>query len=202
MKIIYISLVVLFSSLTGCETTTADDRWNPVLPPITQTGENTFGCKINGVIMVPRDSQTSQLGGPPTGVTYIRFRTPQNTQNCDWVEAFNRQTSRGGVAFKLPEIETLLEGVYLPQTITGGGMSISNPNIVYMGAAYHSNVPTSGYSSVEGTGAITITRYDDEVISGTFYCTLKNNVYPDVLIEVTEGRFDFNKSTINTTNFR
>ncbi|HUZ58957.1 MAG TPA: hypothetical protein VMU83_09260, partial [Hanamia sp.] len=24
-----------------------------VLPPITQTGANTFGCKINGVVWVP-----------------------------------------------------------------------------------------------------------------------------------------------------
>jgi hypothetical protein len=67
---------------------------------------------------------------------------------------------------------------------------------------YYSGTPTSGYSSIEGTVKITITRYDDEVIAGTFYCKLKNDINPSIIIEITEGRFDFNKKTINTTRFR
>ncbi|MCF6307572.1 MAG: hypothetical protein L3J09_06430 [Flavobacteriaceae bacterium] len=174
-----------------------EDPYNPTLPEATKIGANTFGCKINGQIMVPKDSRvSSQPGGAPTGVTYARNRTLN--KHYDWIEAIDRVENRGGIAFKLPNIDSLGVGEYIIKHVEGA-FSRANPNIVYMGA-----ISVNGfYSSIEATGKIIITRYDDEVISGTFYCTLKNDYDPpNDIIEVTEGRFDFNKSTINTTKFR
>ena len=177
--------------LYNCEGPTEEESWNPELPPITQIGANTFGCKINGQVMVPRDSRVSQLGGIPTGVEY------GSDTDYDWIEASDRYTATGGVAIKIPNLQTLKVGEYEVKTIVGGFAS-THPNIIYIQATHHQGF----YGSIEGTGKIIITRYDDEVISGTFYCKLKNRDIPDNFIEITEGRFDFNKNTINTTRFR
>ena len=207
---IIMALILLITTAYSCGGgLTEEERWNPELPPITQTGANTFGCKINGKIMIPRDSRYGHPGGGgiPTGVTYSRSRPPLTGTNYDYIEAIDRYTSRGGITFKLPNIQTLGVGEYLVKTVKGAFStsldgSFPDTNIVYMGAAYNGNSPTAGYSSIEGTGKIIITRYDNDIISGTFYCKLKNDIYPDDIIEVTEGRFDFTKSTINTTKFR
>ena len=52
-----------------------DDNLEPTvieteLPPITQTGENTFGCLINGNVFVPKDKTgfTTPGGGTPKGI--------------------------------------------------------------------------------------------------------------------------------------
>ncbi|PHS67172.1 MAG: hypothetical protein COB12_04560 [Flavobacterium sp.] len=177
-----------------------EDPYNPTLPEATKIGANTFGCKINGQIMVPKDSRvSSQLGGAPTGVNYSTARGLNI--RYDWIEAIDRVENRGGIAFKLPNIDSLGVGEYIIKHVDGA-FSQANTNIVYMGAIYNGGSPTSGYSSIENTGKIIITRYDDEVISGTFYCTLKNDIHPNDIIQITEGRFDFNKNTINTTSFR
>lgn len=57
------------------------------------------------------------------------------------------------------------------------------------------------YLSIANTGNITLTRNDNEIISGTFSCKLKNMNNPNDIIEVREGRFDFNKKTINNKIF-
>jgi len=49
------------------------------------------------------------------------------------------------------------------------GFAVTYPNIVYMQVKSLVDL----YGSIEGTGKITITRYDDEIISGTFYYKLK-----------------------------
>ncbi len=197
MKTTIITFYFLIIALTGCNNND-EETYNPELPPITQIGANTFGCKINGQIMVPRDSKKDPLlGGYPYGVDFNINRTLN--KHHDWVEAKDQvsNSNRGAITFKLPNIDTLGVGEYIIKHVDGA-FSQFNPNIVYMGA-----ISINGfYSSVENTGKIIITRYDDNVISGTFYCTLRNDYDPpNDIIEVTEGRFDFNRQTINTTKF-
>lgn len=47
-------------SLMGCS---SDDTTTPQqkLPPATTTGANTFGCLIDGKILLPRSGNTSQI---------------------------------------------------------------------------------------------------------------------------------------------
>jgi hypothetical protein len=51
-----------------------DDEPSPEsqLPPITQTGENTFGCLIDGKLFVPRDG-TGTFAGPDRGLRMLRY---------------------------------------------------------------------------------------------------------------------------------
>ena len=197
MKTTILILSMLLATITSCNQD-QEETYTPTLPPITQTGANTFGCKINGQIMVPRDSKKDPLmGGYPYGVEYGGNRFLND--NYDWIEAKDQvsDNNRGAIVFKLPNINTLGVGEYIIKHVDGA-FSVANPNIVYMGAISKNGF----YSSIEGTGKITITRYDEDIISGTFYCTLKNDYDPpNDIIEVTEGRFDFNKNTINTTKF-
>ncbi len=58
------------------------------------------------------------------------------------------------------------------------------------------------YLSIADTGTINITRSDNDIISGTFSCKLKYKENPNDIIEIKEGRFDFNKNTINSTDFK
>lgn len=44
-------LLLLTPLLYSCESIFGEDE--PELPPITTTGEDTFGCKIDGKVFVP-----------------------------------------------------------------------------------------------------------------------------------------------------
>jgi len=52
MKTIYLLLIILLA--TACDSDDAPSQ-ESLLPPITMTGENTFGCLIDGKFFKPRD---------------------------------------------------------------------------------------------------------------------------------------------------
>ena len=49
-----ILIINLFITITSCNSNN-DNSFTPTLPAITQTGANTFGCYIDGNLLVPRD---------------------------------------------------------------------------------------------------------------------------------------------------
>ncbi|TVQ78086.1 MAG: hypothetical protein EA358_05420 [Flavobacteriales bacterium] len=63
--ILFFSVIALFACLTSCQ---KDDTSNPPLPdelpPITQTGEQTFGCLLNGEVWVPKHYSNSIVNPP------------------------------------------------------------------------------------------------------------------------------------------
>ncbi len=63
MKTLFLKTVLLFFALTfsNCENNDPQDQ----LPPITQTGANTFGAIVDGNVFVPKDKTgwTSPGGG-------------------------------------------------------------------------------------------------------------------------------------------
>ncbi len=70
MKNSILVLLATFSlfGLGSCSNSTPND---PVLqlPPETQTGANTFGCYINGKLLIPRNG-TGTIGGSDDGMSY------------------------------------------------------------------------------------------------------------------------------------
>ena len=66
MKNTILSLVtmILLSSCSSDNNTTQDQ-----LPPETQTGANTFGCYINGKLLIPRDG-TGTIGSSDHGARF------------------------------------------------------------------------------------------------------------------------------------
>lgn len=71
-------------------------------------------------------------------------------------------------------------------------------------AIYYENTTdlSKKYLSIENTGTINITKNNNDIVSGTFSCKLKSEENPNKIIEIKDGRFDFNKNTINSTDFK
>lgn len=176
--------------------------YNPQLPAITTSGSNTLGCKINGVVMIPRNS--------------IGFVGPfgSNHYACSYSRGSNYEFEAFGGSDLRPETNKGGIDIYLQNNpVTGNSTAIGNHSIynavIYNGFNLNYKdfiiITKSGsnvqYFSIENTGNIVITKSDNNIISGTFSCKAQNENNPNDIIEITEGRFDFNKNTINTTNF-
>ena len=62
LKTLFFATFIIFSNCTK-----NDEPLNE-LPPITQTGENTFGCLINNKVFVTKDAPTDNTPGGGSGV--------------------------------------------------------------------------------------------------------------------------------------
>ncbi|MCO7354454.1 hypothetical protein [Riemerella anatipestifer] len=175
---------LLLAALIGLNAMSCTDRnkddYNPQLPPITQTGAWTFGCKINGEVMIPQDAtqQGPPGGGPLKGLVF------GNAIDSRAIVAIDARHGRGGIIIKIPNEIMGKVGTFNFEEIYGG-FSVHNENKLYMGAEKNNRF----YDSMKDSGRITFTR-NDSIVAGTFYCTLRNKDNPNDIIEVTEGRFD------------
>ncbi|MEJ8598486.1 hypothetical protein JSO62_07255 [Riemerella anatipestifer] len=178
---------LLLATLIGLNAMSCTDRnkddYNPQLPPITQTGAWTFGCKINGEVMIPQDAtqQGPPGGGPLKGLVFW------DAIDSRAIEAIDARYGRGGVIIKIPNEIMGKVGTFDFEEIHGG-FSTANENKLYIQAMYKN----SFYGSIANTGKIAFSR-NDSIVAGTFYCKLKNRDKPYDIIEVTEGRFDLTK---------
>ncbi|MBS1758835.1 MAG: hypothetical protein JST23_01830 [Bacteroidetes bacterium] len=140
----------------------------PQLPAETQSGANTFGCKINGVIYTPRGSGNC-------------YKFLIQYYKSDSLLAIN--TNNGCIS----GLSIFLKGVYETKDYT-----IFAP--VFNSFYYSTNETICNKfdrtNSLQ-TGTITITRFDlpNKIVSGRFNGVLKQSGCPDV--NITEGRFDF-----------
>ena len=143
------------------------------LPPITQTGANTFGCLLNGVAWIPKDNYgqaTFKLEADPTfqdgvfGVTAIRYYASGKFQSI----SIGSDSCRD-------------RGVYL--------FNKSRNNVRYTDYG----IPLELFNQDAGTaciGSLNITKYDliNRIFSGTFEFTIYKT--GSDTIKITNGRFD------------
>jgi len=146
------------------------------LPPATQTGEQTFGCLINGEAFLPPSF------GSNSPSAFYQFVDGAYTLGIS-------AGTGGGTELKsinigcldMPLIEetnyTLLEKIpsnYFGQYTIGGGIDFN------------------GITSTSNPGNLTITNFDQTnfIISGTFNFTVLDNDGNE--INITNGRFDMN----------
>ncbi|WP_299362001.1 hypothetical protein [Winogradskyella sp.] len=171
-------LSFLVFTATSCNNDDDNNSQNPIdqLPPATQTGEQTFGCLINGEPFVP-----PSFGNNAPSAFY---------QFVDGAYTFNISGSKGG-------------GPSL-QSISIGGIDVSAlQEITYTLFEEDSNnhygrynigggITFSGTSTTENPGTLTITNFDPDnfIISGTFEFTVLDNDGNE--INITNGRFDMN----------
>ena len=140
----------------------------PNLPPETQTGAKTFGCKVNGKVWVA-DAPFPLVrltGSWYKGSLYIYAkRVKDNTNQYIYIRRVN----------------TNAIGTYLLNNSLNDQRNIID---LKTGCDY--------YTDSLNTGHLTITRLDtiNGIISGRFDFKIKQAGCPD--IEVTEGRFDYN----------
>lgn len=190
MKTLFLETMLFFFMLTlnNCEKNDPKEQ----LPPITQTGENTFGCLIDGTLFVPKGWKIS-IYGYDFPVSYLG--SIDDSYDGITVRDFESSDSKR-MDIKLYHLEQNGTGTFTINKSNCLGVHYTYPSINircrYNGA---------WYCSIENGGTLTITRYDNSIVSGTFSCTVVNRDDPTDRIEITEGRFDFDRSSINTTQF-
>ncbi|MGG8497229.1 DUF6252 family protein [Tenacibaculum sp. TC6] len=169
-------LLALVATFTNCS---KDDIIKPQteLPPITQTGENTVGCLVDGKVFLPH--QKKPFGVPSTTCFYqfldgayefgLRFFNDQ--QNVI------RQVIVGTNKLEFTEGQTYQLKAELPE------------NSAY---AYFTLGGQYGYGTTDTiTGELTITKLDPtkSIISGTFWFDAER-ITDGKIIKIREGRFD------------
>jgi hypothetical protein len=196
--------LLLLALLTSCS---EESNSNPEsqLPPITQTGANTFGCLIDGKLFIPRDG-TGNWSGSNNAVSI--YGDPTGNNQYREIEVRDYKSERTAkIMIHIQNLPQIGSGNYIFNT-SNGMSNIDGPNHTYLYCRVYRESTNSYqyYHSFENSGTINITRYQlipnvSLFISGTFSCSVKNSANPNDIIEITNGRFDFNGATIPNTVF-
>ena len=149
------------------------------LPADTQTGANTFGAKVNGVLWAPQGFGSF----PANDILEARM-----AGSILFINARNFSSSPNETEFQLTIFNVTAPGTYQFNT------DVIHPN----GAASYGyyvkrNITPQNewLTSSTFTGSVTITRIDDVnmIVSGTFQFNA-GSIYNTEVLLVTEGRFD------------
>jgi hypothetical protein len=183
-KVFLIALLPLLCGLWACG---KDDPLPPytgpqpidytVLPPATQTGVGTFGCKVNGEVWVPR----------------VELFVPEYDKSASLHE--KNALGGGGISCRLLNTATnnfmsfgFGPTFFQPTTCYGGK---SNP----ICSANFNISPGKWYSTFEADSLsnwVEITHIDtvQNIVSGKFNFYMKNDQNVNEIIKLTDGRFD------------
>lgn len=174
-KIIQVLLIIFLANFTlSCSKEKECDDPIDCLPSLTQTGDNTAGCLVNGKALVPGGQ------GISTGsVLFAQYHIAGD--NSVFGIAITNRTS-GGFKRTLIEVrnQKLIEGgIY--ELKSEGSNSFGSYNDLHLGGFVTSN---------EHRGELIISNIDMEkrIISGTFWFDAVDDVGETV--EIRNGRFD------------
>ncbi len=170
-------LLTILLTLSCCKNND-DNPTDPIdqLPPATQTGEQTFGCLINGEAFLPDNFGS----GRPNA--FYQFSGGKYTLGLSASKGAGRDLEYiiiGGI-----DIEPIQETSYQLLTQTSGNFyalyNIGGGDITPLTVTTSNDLP----------GIITITNFDPEnfIISGTFEFTVLDDDNNE--IKITDGRFD------------
>ncbi|MDO6743113.1 hypothetical protein Q4553_00860 [Tenacibaculum soleae] len=182
MKTNILKTVLLFITFTFINCSNNEDPQDQ-LPPITQTGANTFGCLVNGRVFVPKDAgpSTTPGGGRPRGL---------EISSGDGLQSFNYYAinARNYIDTDIYIEDRPQQKKYTFKDSPGVSSSIQSPSYPHMFCV----VNGVKYLSYENSGYInfTIVDFAQEVCAGIFTVKLKNENNENDIIEITEGRFD------------
>ena len=177
-------MLLLFSTIILCSSQCKKNKTNPPLteleklPPITQTGANTFGCLVDGVAWLPNGRK------PQNGGSNIQLYVDPTFQGgAFYVTGHQYNNFQSKISFGSGGCTT------------GGLFDISLPFQSISYNRFNNTVNTCEFSSFDiGTyrkGFFNISRYDlsTGIFSGTFEFTIKSQGCGDT-IKITNGRFD------------
>lgn len=158
--------IALFGCLLACK-----DDDDPGLPAHTQNGKNTFGCLVNGKVMVP-------------GGRYERLSAEVDSAGLLWLTSGNSDTEE--------HIYFVIDRPDFPFEV-GVRYEFNNPGDIkcYYNLATTDAEADCQYEDAPVTGGITFTKMDwnRKIIAGTFEFTAHSD-YCNKDVSVTEGRFD------------
>ena len=177
MKRIYCTQVLaVFILFVSCKKAVSD------LPVPTQTGANTFGCKVDGQFWVP-----AGFGIVPTSPILEARYLP------GWdiiINARNFSSSPTESEFEIHLKSVKTAGLYLLNSNTDKYPSQTGNYAYYV---LRKILPLNEWiTDTQYTGQVEVTKTDtlNKIISGTFQFTATNLYNTPQPISVTEGRFD------------
>ena len=178
------TIVFLFLfTITSCS---ESDAPQDQLPPITQTGANTFGAVVNGKVFITKDKTgyTPPGGGTPKGLE-VTTGSFLPTYEYFGIDATNYE---GIYLYIYIPKEIPEETIYFFKNSPGVRASIEKPSYTHVFSIINNTI----YASYEDSGSITFTKVDYSmgIFSGVFNVTLKNKNNENDIIEITDGRFD------------
>lgn len=152
-----------------------------VLPPITQEGKNTFGCKVNGEVWVPRIDTRSF---DPTRHDKIASLHEKNGSGagaivCNLLDFDSKQDDWLQITFG----QTFFQPVQNCGLMLGVGALFNTTSGKWYSSKYHDS----------SNNCVTVTRIDtaNNIVSGTFHFVLyRDSVNLNDKIVLSEGRFD------------
>ena len=179
LQSVFVLMIVSLFAILGnsCKKSSTNDK--DKLPPITQTGANTFGCLINGEVYVPKG-----YSGTGTPNPHINYDYNFNGQPYFSIEV-NQLTNRlntGSVIISFLNLNSI------------GYYSIGNENFRYsiywdefLQNCFMSIIDSS--TTALGGGYISKLDIPNRIISGTFdFKAIKPGCDT---VRITDGRFDF-----------
>ncbi len=202
MKTKIIILGIIISIFISCNNDENEKQiFTPILPEITQTGENIFGCYINGKLLTPRDG-SGGIYGINKGIVYS-VSPDDLSYNEIYIDDW--KSEKGGLLrFHITDLHQNGEGTYtINRSNCQNGLD-ATPNINIHCRVYDETEQIfKWYCSIENAGTLIITRYDlnNHIVSGTFNCTVQNQNNHNKQIEITDGRFDIKWDTLDQTIF-
>jgi hypothetical protein len=150
------------------------------LPPVTQTGANTFGASVDGKLWVP-----AGFGIAPTAPLLEARFFPDSSFILN-ARNFSAEPTETEFEIFIKHMSTT--GTYSLNTITGSYPSQSASYGYYVKRKL---TPLNEWiTNDQYTGTVTITKNDSHIVSGTFQfqaINMYNNPQP---LTITEGRFD------------
>ncbi|MEW4923567.1 hypothetical protein [Algibacter sp. 2305UL17-15] len=185
------TLLILSLLLLQC-CSEKDNGFTPTLPPITQTGANTFGCYIDGKLLTPRDG-TGTFNLPDSGMSYTGLGIAPN-YDYNEIKVHDFKSGTGGLMdIHIHNLHAIGEGSYVINESNCEDNVDANQNVNIRCRWWDENLQVyKWYCSMENSGTLNINRYDfkNRIVSGTFECTAQNRDDPNEIIEITQGRFD------------
>lgn len=177
MKNTTILLLLFIATTTISSKCKKDDDQPAQLPPETTIGANTFGCKINGEVFVPKDGR----GKPGLFCQYVYLG---NGLGGGWflnIPATNWQPNPPiGVNIETDSLLIIEGQTYRFKNSKGFPRAFFDNGNIYA-------------TLITDTGSLHITKHDQirRILSGTFFFTGTNtSTSSGEKISVTEGRFD------------
>ncbi|MCY7291222.1 MAG: hypothetical protein LH615_03475 [Ferruginibacter sp.] len=172
LKIAWLLAIASSAIFASCKKDKTDEEQ---LPPITQTGANTFGCLINGKIYTPKGFQQNKPNfniivdpGFQGNLDLRTFSIENEIQSAFGFSSFNINSA------STYNLDTSQVFPYFSKDINSPVCYFTSSN-----ANYHK-------------GVLIITRYDltNRIISGEFNFKLYDPSISCDTIRITQGRFD------------
>jgi hypothetical protein len=200
-----LTTILTFLLFISCSSDDSKSACEGSLPAATTTGANTFGACINGNLLIPRDG-TGTFGGSDNAVSI--YGDPTGNQEYTEIEVRDYKSTRTAkLLLHIQNLNTNGINSYIIN-LSNGFSNIDGLNHTYIHCRVFDETTNSYqyYRSIENSGQLNIINYElipyvKLIISGSFNCVLQNSTNSSDVIEIQNGRFDFNGATISNKVF-